>query len=247
MNDKNLIKEFFENPYSLKYLQDFNDSLRRAVTAITASCTYAEATAAENSSGLEPSAFDEVWEQCRSLMRTSELLTAVMGGFSEQSVINVENLLGELSAGCRELIGDKYNIIVTGEHDGFVRGDVRVIKYIFLSVIRNIVLDTRGELVDIELSMAKADGSVRILLRCDRDVDINRGAIISDDLEPVNEMLAERLGGKFIRNSNGCELVLPAAKPEGMVNSRPAVRFGSTGRYSAYNIMLKDIFEENEP
>ena len=245
MNEKEYIKEFFENPYSIQYLDRFNEMLRMAVTAVTASCEYAEQTAAANGSALEPAVFDEVWEQCRRLMRTSELITAVMGGFAEQCVINAEELLSSISAGCKELIGDKYNIIVTGECGGYVRGNDKVIKYILLSVIRSIVLDTPGELVDIELSVAKNDDEVRMLLRCDRDVDINKGTMIKNDSDALNEILAQRLGGRFISKPDGCELVLPSAKPDGTLNSPPALQFGDGGRYSTFNIMLRWITEEN--
>lgn len=247
MDNKENMKDFFDNPYAKEYLQYCNDSVRMAVAGITAAFGVVEEAASGKNSNIDISAFDVVREQCLNLMRTVEISTALMGGFNEQRMISLDELLNELVSGCRSVLGERYVFTVAGERGGFVMGDQKTIKYIFLSVIRNIILNSDEDLRDFELSMSKTDSEAKLMLRCDRKVELNGSCVLDADLATFGEMLASRLGGSFETRHDGCELVLPLVQPDGRVNVRSAVRYGDIGKYSTFNIMLGSLESERLP
>ena len=243
MDEKNNVKDFFANPYAKIFLQNMNDSIRMAVSAITSNCVYADSLL-ENGGGTDGNLFEGVWEQCLNLMRTAEVTDAVLEGFNDRQLVNADDLLYGIATGSREILGEKFNITVAGEHDGFVMGNTKTLKYILLSVIRNIAIDSAGELTDTELVASRSDGRMHFIVKCDRSIELGATMLAGGDLSALNELLAANLGGKFVMKPDGCELILPLADPEDRVDLRSAVRYGEGGRYSPFNVMLGGLNDQ---
>ena len=244
MDNKDMMKSFFENPYAREYLKYCNDTVRMAVSGITAAIGIFE-NGASGEAGRD--ALELAKEQCLNLMRTAEVSTALIGGFNEQKLINLDELLSEITSGCRTVLGEKYVFTVEGERGGYVMGDQKTIKYIFLSAIRNIILNSDDNLRDFEFSLSKANNEAKVMLRCDRNVRLGGSCVLDADLAAFGEILSGRFGGRFELRKDGCELVMPLVEPDGRVSVRSAVRYGDGGNYSPFNVMLGSIESEMPP
>lgn len=244
--DNNIIKEFFDNPYSEEYIKYCNALIRQNVTAISVSCKLLEDFIMHNINDGGTELVDDIIFRCRELMRGAVFGDLLSAKSSDMIYVSTDVFVGEFVAGCREVLGDKVAVSVAEKTGSFVKTDETVLRYLLLEFIRNVSVSGNLPLEMLVGSTYSENGNARIYISVKPDdADCGRTSEIPGG-EDVLRLLSEKIGVTCMWEDDSFVVEFSEMKDyiDPVLRCRPY--FPSDGTFSAYSIMLSGMINNDE-
>lgn len=243
MSDEKNIESFFENPFAEDYIHLSEENLRFSVMAISSACDelrYGTASEAERQIYL-----DVIMKMCCRLMQSAELSAQLRNSFSDNEVpkeaVSMGRFLRETADGCNLALGSVFTVRSEADDMLFVYTSRHLLRYILTGVIRRGVKDgAKSALVKAEQN----DGIVSIKVVFDSIQKTYAESPVElsyNYFKDINNVLSEKIGGKFSFDGVTAEIKLPVPPENGELElCSPEEVYGSSA-FSVYNVMLGDL------
>ncbi|MBQ9899164.1 MAG: hypothetical protein IJM44_06905 [Ruminococcus sp.] len=241
MSRKDELRELFSNPFMSDYMAHCDETVRRAVTGISAACDLIGGSPEECGQSRRI-----ILDMCRSIMRTAELsgaLADAADGEVKRELTDIDSFLSELVLGCNGVLGERADISVRERCGAAVLTDRTLLTFFMLSVLRRAVIASPGKPV-IELYSAAEGGRVTVSVTASENGGTPaEGGFFGEVSQEMNELLAEKLGAEI--KVGGGELMLCfRAETDGAMSvlASDLVKLGD-GVFSPFGVMLGDLAE----
>lgn len=241
MKNNNDIKEFFENPFSIEYLNYCNALICQNVTAISVACNLLDDHIKQNSKKFDTELTGNIISHCRDLMRAASVSRILASNEEDLIYVSTDVFIGEFVSGCRSVLGDSATVSISDKSGSFVMTNETVLRYLLLGFLKNIVSENRKPLNIIVGSVCRDDECVELYIKTNAE---NSDGFSADSIvaglnyEKLAELLAEKIGVSY-RIEKGSMIVIFENKKDfadPVFQCRPY--YPSDGVFSAYNIML---------
>lgn len=250
MNYDEKMKEFFENEFAAEYIRYSDSMVRYAVTGISAACGVLNEILRENRcDGKSSELTANIDAMCKKLMRMTRLGSVLsdLASVDKESleVIDSDEFIADFIRSCREVIGSRCEISVSGETGAYFRSSREFLKFFMLISLRSF-LSSCESCRELVVSSEVVDKTVEISIM---PHNVSDKPVVTEDefsetldkfADDIYKLFYEKLGLKCRCEEKKLTFQLPAAKPGGKIVLKSSKADSVGERFSDFGIMLSD-------
>ena len=251
MSDKADKLGLFDDSMITEFLLSSDSSLRYAVSRISAECELlidkrdkGRSNAETSSDGIKRNV-DSIIAMCCRIMQVSEMygfLSALTETEDAASVVCASLYVSELAEHCSESLGGKCEFIYNCAEDFYFEVPENLLTFALLSFVRNRISAGTAKF-RIECG-TNENNYISVTAESGRAAEYN-GDFISANYSEIVKMFVNRCADSYDITGNRLIIYFNSITPADSFEFNASIQRYSSGSFSIYNVLLKDLDEEN--